>query len=139
MPVLVASYIFLLVPGVAQGYLRLEILEIESLEDVEDNIHHLEEFSLDLLRGAEEMGIVLRESADTGQAVELAALFIAVDCPEFGISQRQIPVAARVSLVDLAVVRAVHGLEQILLSFLGRMDGLEGILAIYLAQCPEVT
>ncbi len=70
MPVLVASDIFLLVPGVAQGYLRLEILEIESLEDVEDNIHHLEEFSLDLLRGAEEMGIVLRESADTGQAVE---------------------------------------------------------------------
>ena len=125
MPVLVRADIFLLVLRVAQRYLYFEVLEIESLKDIEDDIHHLEELTLDLLGGAEEVGIILRKSAHASQAMELTALFVAIDGAELGKAEGQLTVAARISLEDLTVVGAVHRLEHILLSLLRGLDRLE--------------
>ena len=71
------------------------------------------------------MGVILSESAHTCQAMELAALFVAVYGAEFGEAQRQVAIAAGECFVDFAVVRAVHGLEQILFTLFRSMDGLE--------------
>ncbi len=129
-PVLVRADVFLLVLGVAERYLGLEVVKLESLEDVEDDVHHLEELALNLVGGAVDVGIVLRKAAHACQAVELAALLVAVDCAELGQAQGQVAVAAGQRAEYLAVVGAVHGLEQILFALLGGMDGLEGVLAI---------
>ena len=64
------------------------VLEVQSLEDVENNVHHLQEFVLELLRSAIEVSIVLRETAHTGQTVKLATLLVAVNGAEFGKAQR---------------------------------------------------
>ncbi len=130
-PVFVATDVFLLVFGVAERDLSLEVLEVESLEDVEDDVHHLEELVLDLVGSAEDVGVVLRKAAHAGQAVELAALLVAVDGAELGKAQGQVAVRAGSGAEYLAVVGAVHRLEQVLLALLGGVDGLERVLAIF--------
>ena len=62
--------------------------------------------------------------------MELAALLVAVDRAELGDAQRQVLVAHGLVLVDHAVVRAVHGLQQVLLALLGGGDGAEGVGAV---------
>ena len=56
------------------------------------------------------MRVVLREAADAHQAVEHAALLIAVHGAEFGPAARKFAVGTHAALVDLDVERAVHGL-----------------------------
>ena len=41
------------------------------------------------------MGVVLRESAHSGESVQFAALFVAIDRAEFGKAQRQFAVPER--------------------------------------------
>ena len=131
MPVFVAAYVFFLVVRVAERDLSLKVVEFQSLEDIEDNVHHLQELILYLVGGAVDMGVVLRKTAYSGQAVELTALLIAVNGAELGKAQREIAVAAGQRAENLAVVRTVHRFEQILLPFLGGMDGLERVLAVF--------
>ncbi len=85
---------------------------------LEHELGHLDaaaELVRHLLVGAEEVGVVLREAADAGHAVELARLLVAIDGAELGQPHRQVAVAPRLALVDLHVVRAVHRLEQVAL------------------------
>jgi hypothetical protein len=84
-------------------------------EGVEHDLHEreaAEDFGGDLFLGAEEMGIVLREAAHAGHAVELTALLPAIHRAELGEAHRQIAVAVRLAVEDLDVVRAVHRLQQ---------------------------
>ena len=76
------------------------------------------------------MSIVLRETAHTGQTVKLATLLVAVNGAEFGKAQRQVLIRARRSLIDFAVVRAVHWLQEIFFAFLRGVNWLERVLAI---------
>ncbi len=76
------------------------------------------------------MGIVLRERTHAGQSVELTALLIAEDGTELSDAERQVFVRTRLAGIHLAVVRAVHWLEHVLLIRFRRMDGLEGVLAV---------
>ena len=107
------------------------ILETEGLEDEGDDFHHTQELIFELVGGAEEVCVVLREAAHAGESVELAALLVAIDGAELGKTNGQVLVAAGRGLVNLAVVRAVHGLEHIFLTLLGCVDGLERVLAIF--------
>ena len=115
---------------VAQRNLSRELVETERLEDVEHDVDHLHELLFELVRPAEDVGVVLREAAHARQSVQLAALFVAVNGAELGEAQRQILVRARFELVYFAVVRAVHRLEQELLALVGRVDRLERVLAV---------
>ena len=56
MPVLVAADIFLLVFRVAKRNLSLEVIEVQSLEYIEDNIHDFQELILDLVGGHRRCG-----------------------------------------------------------------------------------
>ena len=84
---------------------------MQGLEDVQDQVDDLLELFLDLVLAAEQVRIVLGESADAGQAVQFTGLLIAVHGAELGIAQGQFLVGVRGAAVDLAVVGAVHGLE----------------------------
>src|SRR5690606_27073132 len=62
----------------------------------EDCFHESEtalDFAGDLFFGAEEVGVVLREAADAGHAVEFAGLFPAIHGAELGEAHGEIAVA----------------------------------------------
>ena len=73
-----------------QRDLRFVIVEFECLEDDEDDVHHVEELLFHLVGAAEDVGIVLRKSAHTGQTVKFTALFVAIDRAKFCDAQGQI-------------------------------------------------
>ena len=129
-PHLVRTDVLFLVVGVAERNLCLEVLEVECLEDDADDVHHAQELILHLVGAAEDVGIVLSERTHTGQSVQLARLLIAIHGAELGAAEGEVLVRAWLPGKNLAVVRAVHGLEQILFTFFGCVDGLERVLAI---------
>ena len=61
MPVFVRADIFFLVFRIAERYLHFEVLEVKSLEYIQDYIHHLKELILDLLWCYKKMRIILAE------------------------------------------------------------------------------
>ena len=69
MPVFVASYIFLFVFGVAERNLSFVVFKVESLENVENNVHHFQELVFNLIGSAEDVCVVLGEAAHTCEAV----------------------------------------------------------------------
>ena len=69
-----------------------EVVKLQRLKYIEYDIHDLQELVLDLVGGAEDVGIVLRETAYTCQSVKLAALFVAVYCAKFRQTQWQFAV-----------------------------------------------
>jgi hypothetical protein len=79
------------------------------------------------------VGVVLREAADSGHAVEFAGLFEAVDGAEFGEADGEIAVAARLSGVNLDVVGAVHRLKEVFGFVVGVALLLSGIGFLVLA------
>ena len=66
----------------------------------------------DLLRRAEDVGVVLGEPADAEQAVQFAALLVPVDGAELREANGELFVGPRPRLIHHRVVRAVHGLEE---------------------------
>ena len=62
--------------------------------------------------------------------MELAALFVAIYRAEFGKAQRQVAVRAGQCAENLAVVGAVHGLEEVFLTLFGSVNGLKRVLAV---------
>ena len=89
--------------------------------------------------GAEQVGVVLGEAADPGQARQLARLLVAVDRAELGQPQRQVAIAARLRGVDLDVVRAVHRLEQVLLEVAGLLEVADALGDAHLEERPGHT
>ena len=129
-PVLFGADVLFAVHLVAEGNLSLIVLELQSLEDDEDDVHDAEEFLLYLVGTAEKVGVVLRKSAYTGQTMELTALFVAVDGSELCQTQGKVLVATGLPGVDSAVVGAVHGLEEVLFALFGSGDGTERVLSV---------
>ena len=129
-PVFFRTDILLAVHLVAQGNLCLKVFEVEGLEDNHDDVHHTQELVLYLVRTAEDVRVVLGKAAHTRQSVQLTALFVTVHGAELCEAQGQVLITAGLPSVNGAVVRAVHGLEHILLAFFGRVDRLERVFAI---------
>ena len=65
-----------------------------------------------LLLGAEDMRIVLREAAHAHQPVQRAGRLVAMDIAEFGKPDRQIAVGLQAVLEDLHMAGAVHRLQR---------------------------
>ena len=128
-PVLVGTYILLVVVGIAQGDLSL-VVETEGCQHHTDDVHHIEELLLHLVRTAEEVGIVLSERAHTGQTMQLTTLLITVDRTKLSNTQGQVFIGTGLVGEDLTVVRTVHGFQHILLALLRGRDGTEGVLSV---------
>ena len=78
---------------------------------VDGELQAVDDFVFDLLRRAEDVGVVLGEAAHADQAVQHAGALVAVDRAQLAQPHRQVAVAALLVLVDQDVERAVHGLE----------------------------
>ena len=115
---------------VAQTYLRLKVVEMEDFEYGLDDVHHAQELVLNLFGAAEDVGIVLCKRANAGKSVQLATLFVTVNCAELCDTQGQVFIRAGFPCKYLTVVWAVHGFKHVLFVFFGRMYGLERVFAI---------
>ena len=104
----------LLVLRVPGGELDLELLEAEGFEDGLGEVDARGDLVFDLLRSAEDVGVVLRKAANAQQAVHGAAALVAIDIAR----ARHSAAAGRGSswrvLVDKDVARAVHRLQAVL-------------------------
>ena len=108
LPVLVASHgIFR--PG---GQFHM-IFKPEQGINLVDQFHHALDFILDLLRGHENVGVVLGKTAHPHQAVQLAGLFMAVHQSQLAHAQGQIPVGTGFGRINQNAAGAVHGLHRI--------------------------
>ena len=96
------------VPGRELG---LVLIEAEGVQRVDGELQAVDDFVLDLLRRAEDVRVVLRESADAKQSVHHARALVAIDRAEFAQTHRQVAIAAQPVAVDQDVERAVHRLE----------------------------
>ena len=130
LPVFVRADVLLLVVGVAQRNLCRIVVELQRLEDVEHDVDHPLELFEQLVGAYEQVGVVLRESADAGQSVQFARLLVAVHGAELRQTDGQLLVRTGLRTVNLAVVRAVHRLQEILLALDRGVNRLERILAV---------
>src|SRR5713101_1233641 len=110
-PVFGLAGVILRMRGVPVGELDFEFVEAEIFHDGVSEIDAGFDFRFDLRGHAENVRVVLRESADAEQAVKHAAAFVAIDSAEFGEAHGKITVAAQLRFVDEDVARAIHGLE----------------------------
>ena len=79
-----------------------------------DHQHEIEiilQFAFHLIGSAEDVRIVLRETADAEEAVEDAGALVPIDGAELADAQRKVAVRVDLRLKDLDVARAVHRLD----------------------------
>ena len=80
---------------------------IDVLQEIKSGIH----LGTELVETAEQMGIVLLETADTGQTAQGTRSLVTVENTEIGKAERQLTVRTLTDTKHQAVSRAVHGLE----------------------------
>ena len=91
------------------------VVEAEQVHQVADQVDDTEDLAFQLFGRAQDVGIVLGELAHTQQAVQGAALFVAVHHAQLEVALGQVTVAAQIVAVDQHVRDAVHGLDAVLI------------------------
>jgi hypothetical protein len=86
-------------------------LEAERVVDREAEVQAALDLLGDLLLGAEDVGVVLRDVADAQQTVQRAARLVAVNQPGLRVADRQVAVGVAPVVEQLHVGRAVHRLQ----------------------------
>src|SRR5216683_3035017 len=110
-PVFGLAGVILRMRGVPVGELDFEFVEAKIFHDGVGEIDAGLDFRFDLRRHAENVRVVLRESADAEQAMKHATSFVAIDSAKFSEAHGKIAVTAELRFIDEDVARAVHGLE----------------------------
>ena len=95
-------------------FLEAELL-VDAVEQFAEGAHFLD----DLILAAENMAVVLRELADTHDAVQRTMRFVAVAAAHFGHAQRQVAVRLDPLAEDQHVRGAIHRLERHPLGIVG--------------------
>src|SRR5690606_36446739 len=88
------------------------------------------ELCFQLFRHTEYMSVILCKAAHSGQSMQLATLFIAVNRPEFCNPNGQFPVGMWTMFIYLTVVRAVHRFKEKFFIIPWCTDRLKTILTI---------
>ena len=104
LPGLAGRALVLGVVGVAPGETEPIIGQAQTPEDELGQLHRVAKFLADLVRGAEQVGIVLGEASNTSQARELARLLVAIDGAKLGQADGEVAIAPRLRGEDLDVV-----------------------------------
>ena len=82
-----------------------ELVQVSGVRDDPGNL------VLDLVLGAEDVGVVLRDHPDAQQPVQRASQFVAVQRRGLGVPDRQLAVTAQLGAEEQHVPRAVHRLH----------------------------
>ena len=90
LPVLVRTDILLAVVGITQRNLCRIAVELQRPENIEHDVDNAFELFEQLVGTHEQVGVVLRETTHTSQAVQLARLLVTVDRTELGQPHRQL-------------------------------------------------
>ncbi len=98
--------------GITQTHAHAVVMHAQGIQHDLHQTEAAEHFLRHLFFGAEEMRIILRETTHAGQPVQLTALLPAIHRAEFGEAHGQVAIAARLAVVNLDVMRAVHRLQQ---------------------------
>ncbi len=93
------------------GQIDGHVLETEEVVDLEDEVEEGRDLGLDLLRRAEDVGVVLAEGPDPGQTGDHSRSFVAVEAAEIRDPPRQVAVGVGAAPVEQTVRRTVHGLD----------------------------
>src|ERR1700733_2874725 len=113
-PLLFAADEILAVFGIPGGELGLELVEAEIFEYIAGELDAVGDFFFDLFGSAEDVGVILSESADAQQAVHDSGTLVAIDGAELSETHREIAVGVEGILVYKDVAGAVHRLQAIL-------------------------
>ena len=89
MPVFGLAGVIFRMLGIPIGKFDFEFVEAEIFHHGESEIDASFDFGFDLLRSAENVGVVLGEAADAQQAVEHAAALVAINGAEFRQAHRE--------------------------------------------------
>jgi hypothetical protein len=100
-----------------RGHLVDDVGEAEVLVDLLQQRRVGHALGQDLVLGAEDVAVVLREAAHAHDAVQAARGLVAVALAELAVAQRQVAVALDALLEDQDVARAVHRLERVVALF----------------------
>ena len=115
---------------IAQADLSDEIFELQRAEDVQNEVDDLSHLLFHLVDGAENVRVVLGEASNASQTVQLTGLLVPVNRAELRKPNGQVTVTAGTRFENLAVMRAIHRLQQVLLAFCRGIDGLETVLPV---------
>ena len=129
-PILITTNVLFTVHLVTKRNLSFHILKIHRLEHNVDDIHHAKEFFLHLVGTTEQVSIILRKTAHTGQSVQFTTLFVAAYGSEFRDTQRQVFIRTWRILINHTVMRTVHRFQEIFFPFFGCMNRLERVLTV---------
>src|SRR5450631_4279582 len=138
-PVFRLAGIIFRMQNIPVGKLDFKIVETKSFHHRESKIDAGFHFAFDLRGHAENVGVVLGETAHAQQAVQDAAAFITVDGAQFREAHGQLAIAFHFRFVNENVARAIHGLELVVVFF--DFDGAKHIVAIetgVAAGLPEI-
>ena len=88
-------------------------LDLEEPVEVAEVLEAAVELGVDLLLGAEDVGVVLRHVADAGEPVQRSGELVAVERRRLGVAQRQLAVAPQLAAEEEHVAGAVHRLDRV--------------------------
>ena len=94
----------------------MKLLEAKGAKIEAHELNAALDLLFDLVRAAEDVGVVLREAAHAKEPMEHARALVPVDRPELSQPDRQFPVTLQRVLVYLNVKRAIHRLHVVVLA-----------------------
>ena len=91
------------------------IFKAEQLVNAVDELRNAFDLVFDLIRGHEDVRIILGEAAHTHQAVQLAGFLMTVNDTKLTHAQRQVAVGTRLGSINQNAARAVHWFDCVVL------------------------
>src|SRR5690606_33468451 len=129
-PQFIVADIFFPIIRIPKRHLGGVIVKTQRFESKKNQINDFDELRFHLVGSAKYVGVVLGEAPHPREAMKFPTLLIAVNGTELGKTHGQIAIRSWLNLIDFAMVGAVHGFQQKLLAFIGRMNGLKRVLTI---------
>src|ERR1035437_5950382 len=127
-PLLGRAVVFAALAAVPGGKFGVVLFEAVRGQDIEGELEAIHYFVFNLVRGAEDVRVVLREAADAEEYVEHAGALVAVDGAELAKPHREVAVAALAVGIDQDVERAVHRPELVI--GVVQLNGREHVLRV---------
>ena len=139
LPLLFAADVVAAVVGVPGGELDLELGESVGIQHGLGKVDAADDLVFDLLRRAEDVGVILGKAAYAHQPVHDARALVAIDRAQLAQADRQVAVGAKLILVNEDVERAIHRLHAVFgVVQLDRGEHVLGVEALVSAGLPEL-